>query len=100
MERQIRALQTTLKPLKTKRAAMSREIEQSKALSRNTSVAGGLAAPDNSVDYGTAAFPWTQGMKDRMKKVFGIDNFRLCQEAYVHLLISARCIGSNIPQSL
>jgi ATP-dependent DNA helicase Q1 len=32
------------------------------------------------VDY-TKSFEWTAAMKARMKNVFGIDNFRLCQEA-------------------
>lgn len=32
------------------------------------------------VDY-TGSFDWTNAMKARMKSVFGIESFRLCQEA-------------------
>ena len=40
-------------------------------------------AKDVGIDYGHDAFEWAKGLKDQMKRVFGIDNFRLCQEGCV-----------------
>jgi ATP-dependent DNA helicase Q1 len=39
-------------------------------------------AKQDSIDY-TLEFDWSYELKARMKKVFGIDNFRLCQQGCV-----------------
>jgi len=44
-------------------------------------------AKDVGIDYGHDAFEWAKGLKDQMKRVFGIDNFRLCQEGCVSVLL-------------
>jgi ATP-dependent DNA helicase Q1 len=36
-------------------------------------------ARQDGIDY-TLEFDWSYELKARMKKVFGIDNFRLCQQ--------------------
>lgn len=41
----------------------------------------------DAIDY-TQEFDWTSPMKDRMKQVFSIRSFRLCQEGFVVLLPS------------
>lgn len=37
-------------------------------------------AQQTGIDYTNDVFDWTDGLKARMKTVFGIDNFRLCQQ--------------------
>jgi hypothetical protein len=41
-------------------------------------------AKDVGIDYGhDTGFEWGKALKGQMKRVFGIDNFRLCQEGCV-----------------
>jgi len=37
----------------------------------------------NGIDYMNGEFDWMGGLKARMKSVFGISEFRLCQRGYV-----------------
>jgi len=41
-----------------------------------------IKQPTTGINY-NEEFDWSEPMKARMKAVFGIENFRLCQEAYV-----------------
>jgi ATP-dependent DNA helicase Q1 len=50
----------------------------SSALEARASTSG-MRKPSAAIDY-TTEFEWSGEMKRKMKKVFGIDNFRLCQE--------------------
>jgi len=43
-----------------------------------------------NVNFLTQSFDWTGGLRARMKSVFGIKEFRLCQEGLVHLISIAR----------
>ena len=45
-----------------------------------------------NVNYLTQSFDWTDGLRARMKSVFGIKEFRLCQEGLVYALFTARSI--------
>ena len=38
-----------------------------------------------NVNFLTQSFDWTDGLRARMKSVFGIKEFRLCQQGLVHL---------------
>ncbi|KAG5351790.1 hypothetical protein C0989_004944 [Termitomyces sp. Mn162] len=38
------------------------------------------ARGSNGIDYTRKEFEWTKGLKAKMMDVFGIGNFRLCQE--------------------
>jgi ATP-dependent DNA helicase Q1 len=42
--------------------------------------AKGKGKATGGTDYGAEDFPWSGPLKAQMKKVFGIDNFRLCQQ--------------------
>jgi ATP-dependent DNA helicase Q1 len=39
-----------------------------------------------NVNFSTQLFDWTDGLKARMHSVFGIQDFRLCQEGLVHVI--------------
>ena len=43
----------------------------------------GKAVPQSRMNYLQGNFDWTNGLKARMKSVFGIKEFRLCQEGWV-----------------
>ena len=45
----------------------------------------GKAVPQSRMNYLQGNFDWTNGLKARMKSVFGIKEFRLCQEGYVNM---------------
>jgi ATP-dependent DNA helicase Q1 len=45
-----------------------------------------------NVNFLTQSFDWTGGLRARMKSVFGIKDFRLCQEGLVPLLYTARIL--------
>ena len=82
VRKQIADLQAYLATKESQRRVLSQKLANERSQAR-----GGFAQANgpkgNQVNYATTAFPWTQGMKDRMKKVFKIDGFRLCQEGYV-----------------
>lgn len=42
--------------------------------------AKGKGKASGGTDYGVEDFPWAGVLNSKMKKVFGIDNFRLCQQ--------------------
>ena len=44
---------------------------------------GSNGAVLDSIDYMGQDFEWSKQLKSKLKKVFGIDDFRLCQKGYV-----------------
>lgn len=73
-EDEVHQLRTLLKDRIEERDRLQGEL-QAMGLS-NTGRAGG----SGNVDYVLKEFEWTRGLKAKMKNVFGIANFRLCQE--------------------
>jgi ATP-dependent DNA helicase Q1 len=55
---------------------LERQLEQS--VSRVDAKGKGKAK--EGINYMTEPFDWSEGLKARMKAVFGIQSFRLCQE--------------------
>ncbi len=47
----------------------------------------GKASARGGINYLTETFDWTDGLKSRMKSVFGIREFRLCQAGFVFVQI-------------
>jgi ATP-dependent DNA helicase Q1 len=45
--------------------------------------AKGKGKATGGIDYGSADFEWSGELRSQMKKVFNIDNFRLCQQGWV-----------------
>lgn len=48
----------------------------------NFATPGNTKQKENTIDY-MEEFDWSSPLKIQMKRVFGIDSFRLCQEGYV-----------------
>ena len=55
-------------------------LERQLAQSDTRVDAKGKGKARESINYMTEPFDWTEGLKARMKAVFGIQSFRLCQE--------------------
>ena len=43
-------------------------------------------AVSDSIDYMRQDFEWSKQLKSKLKRIFGIDDFRLCQKGYVVLV--------------
>jgi ATP-dependent DNA helicase Q1 len=55
-------------------------LERQLAQSERRVVAKGKGKAKEGINYMTEPFDWSEGLKARMKAVFGIQSFRLCQE--------------------
>lgn len=56
------------------------------ATSKTSRDSKGKGKAVGNVNFSTQLFDWTDGLKARMKSVFGIQDFRLCQEGLVHVI--------------
>ncbi|PPQ71505.1 hypothetical protein CVT24_006469 [Panaeolus cyanescens] len=54
-------------------------------------------AGEQTINYQTDTFAWDEGLKARMKAVFGIDNFRLCQRGACNANMDRRDIVCIMP---
>jgi len=89
LESEIKGVDEQIEQLKGLRQSLLQEkqemMRQNKMLSSaqsagNTAVSGkGKARADRAIDY-TIEFDWNHQLKGTMKKVFGITDFRLCQQ--------------------
>ncbi|TFK39324.1 P-loop containing nucleoside triphosphate hydrolase protein [Crucibulum laeve] len=57
----------------------------------------GKGRQKSGIDYMNDEFDWMAGLKGRMKAVFGIDNFRLCQQGVCNANMDARDIVCVMP---
>ncbi|KNZ74262.1 ATP-dependent DNA helicase Q-like 2 [Termitomyces sp. J132] len=55
------------------------------------------ARGSNGIDYTRKEFEWTKGLKAKMMDVFGIGNFRLCQEGVCNANMDGRDIVCVMP---
>lgn len=70
---------------------LERHLQELSMIDRNVKQEGmkvklkgkGKASAHGGINYFTETFDWTDGLKSRMKSVFGIREFRLCQEGLV-----------------
>ncbi|KAG6851901.1 hypothetical protein C0991_005170, partial [Blastosporella zonata] len=78
-EDKIRTLQILVDHQKGKRDRILKELEDT-----HPSKAGRSHGKGNTgIDYAHEQYEWTKGLKAKMKSVFGIADFRLCQEGCV-----------------
>ncbi|KAJ7293437.1 P-loop containing nucleoside triphosphate hydrolase protein [Mycena rebaudengoi] len=57
----------------------------------------GKAKATQGVDYSEDDFEWSGGLKMQMKKVFGINNFRLCQQGVCNANMDGRDVVCVMP---
>lgn len=62
---------------------LERQLVQS---SRSRVDPKGKGKAQQGINYATSDFAWSKALEARMKAVFGINEFRLCQRGYVALL--------------
>lgn len=81
VDNNIEQLRTLRESLLMERKEILDELQRSQVARVSTieSKVKGKAKQQGAIDY-TAEFDWTSALKDKMKKIFGIANFRLCQE--------------------
>jgi ATP-dependent DNA helicase Q1 len=54
-------------------------------------------APKNTVNYQTSDFEWSGSILGKMKQVFGLNKFRLCQEGVINAALDDRDIVCVMP---
>lgn len=79
----IHTLQATIISKADDRRRALRELEQLTLQSRGGK-GKGKDKGSVGIDYASDDFDWTPGLKACMKRVFGIDGFRLCQQGCVN----------------
>ena len=101
---EIRGVETDIQKLQTLRSQLLAErqslLQQITGLGTYSSNANGkgkdVNVAPNSVNYLQEQFDWSGELKARMKKVFNISSFRLCQEGYVRIIHPFSLISLNI----
>lgn len=89
---EVASIDKEIENLRKLRTTLVTEREELLRRLKNTSV----SHPKNPEGRGITginyneSFEWSEAMKARMKAVFGIESFRLCQEAYVPVLLTYR----------
>ncbi|KAF8156587.1 P-loop containing nucleoside triphosphate hydrolase protein [Crassisporium funariophilum] len=76
------------------RAELERQLTRSRTQS---GAAKGKGKAEEGINYMTGHFDWSEGLKARMKAVFGIDSFRLCQEGVCNANMDGRDIVCIMP---
>lgn len=75
-EEEIRALKALVSMKKDERSNFLKELEATHA----SHLGKGKAKAKQGIDYSVDAFEWSHGLKAKMKEIFGIREFRLCQK--------------------
>ena len=74
MENKISDMQARVRDLKAQREALRRQLRDSQLQQGRHD-----QTPAGDIDY-TGTFEWTGALCDKLKKVFGFESFRSCQE--------------------
>jgi ATP-dependent DNA helicase Q1 len=75
-EEEIAGLKALVSLRKDERFNLLKELEATHA----SQLGKGKAKAKQGIDYTANEFEWLHGVKAKMKEVFGINDFRLCQE--------------------
>jgi ATP-dependent DNA helicase Q1 len=87
VEQDIRTFQALRSDLLRKKVEIQKQLGEVQPTRTETADRKGKGkARNDGIDY-TREFDWSNELKARMKKVFGIDSFRLCQQGCVLLFL-------------
>jgi ATP-dependent DNA helicase Q1 len=75
-EEEIRALRALISLKKDERSGFQKELDATHA----SHLGKGKAKAKQGIDYSADEFEWSHGLKAKMKEIFGIREFRLCQK--------------------
>ncbi|EPQ53743.1 ATP-dependent DNA helicase [Gloeophyllum trabeum ATCC 11539] len=91
-EENIKKYQDLRDSLVSQKQAYIQQLHQRRVSRTNTSLPG-----KGGIDYMSANFEWTHELKTRMAKIFGIENFRLCQQGVCNANMDGRDIVCVMP---
>ncbi|KAF8588200.1 ATP-dependent DNA helicase [Ramaria rubella] len=94
IDAQIESLRQLREDLSSERKELLKQLQSTSHT--NLDINGKGKKTITGINY-TEVFDWTDAMKARMKVVFGIDNFRLCQEAVCNANMDNRDIVCVMP---
>jgi ATP-dependent DNA helicase Q1 len=95
-------LQTLRKEVRAEYDKLQAQLDAS-SRSRNTedrSTSSSLTRPSSGqslINYQTDKFEWSGAIRALLKKQFGLDNFRLCQEGVINAALDVRDIVCVMP---
>ncbi|KAF8713392.1 ATP-dependent DNA helicase, partial [Rhizoctonia solani] len=97
IDAEIQALQQARQNIVKEKEALQRELATTRAPNRTVKVSTSAktAGTTNYADPG--GFEWTDDVKKRMRAVFGIKAFRLCQEGVVNAVMDGRDVVCVMP---
>ncbi|CAE7231975.1 unnamed protein product [Rhizoctonia solani] len=96
IDAEIEALQEARRNILRDREKLQKELANTRAPTRNVkNTMAKAAGATNYADRG--GFEWTDEVKKRMRSVFGIKEFRLCQEGVVNAVMDGRDVVCVMP---
>lgn len=103
MRDEISSLRKVQSELEAKRSSLIARTPSilDKGDSRNPSTTGSQLTASksskNTINYQTSNFDWSGSILAKMKQVFGLDQFRLCQEGVINAALDQRDIVCVMP---
>lgn len=104
LQEELEAVQAQIRDLRRLEKTLNADIESERARSASSSRPAtqvhGVARPsqhNGPVDYTKVGWDWSQRMKQTMKRVWGIESFRLCQEAVCNAVMDGRDVVCVMP---
>lgn len=92
-EEEINALRALISLKKDERSELVKELEATHA----SHLGKGKGKGKQGIDYSADDFEWSHGLKARMREVFGIREFRLCQKGVCNANMDRRDIVCVMP---
>ncbi|KAJ1299658.1 hypothetical protein OPQ81_009110 [Rhizoctonia solani] len=98
IDAEIQALQEARRNILQEKGALQRELATTRAPARTLKNAAIASKASGAINYAdTSGFEWTDEVKKRMRGVFGIKEFRLCQEGVVNAVMDGRDVVCVMP---
>ncbi|KAG8698532.1 hypothetical protein FRC11_014363, partial [Ceratobasidium sp. 423] len=98
IDAEIQALQEARQNILQEKEALQRELATTRAPTRAVKNSATSTKTSRATNYADpAGFEWTDEVKKRMRSVFGIKDFRLCQEGVVNAVMDGRDVVCVMP---
>lgn len=99
IDKQIDDLRRLRSTLQSDRTALLNQISSRRPAAPQAALAGSskLPAKGKVVDYTKSNFPWSQEVLAKAREVWGISEFRLCQEAAINASLDGREVVAVLP---
>ncbi|CAE6431582.1 unnamed protein product [Rhizoctonia solani] len=98
IDAEIQALQEARRNILQEKEALQKELATTRAPTRAVKTSTTSTKATGATNYADpAGFEWTDEVKKRMRSVFGIKDFRLCQEGVVNAVMDGRDVVCVMP---